>query len=253
MSYSVREAVSTLGLDGMRDRGFRTMLRVARRPSARHFVAASLEKRVTLELGNGYQLKSTKSKVLIVSPDGRQSSVDVSTDGMSPDQRDQVVAKMIGDIVTYFDTNKEKIANGRIKGADIGAAVYGIGWLAVMKIFPPLAAIEALSQAIFGVGPGNAAVNTGEYFGSIADEAVTILKGESKQRTSEIIGTMSCLFFIGFMPSGLGIVVFFGADGWTFTKKVGATIGGALEDVVNEIGGAIKDVGEWFGDIGDIL
>jgi hypothetical protein len=229
------------------------MLRVTRQPSVRQLVAASREKGKPLDLGDGYQLTSTKSKIVIVSPGGRQSSVDVSTDRMSPDQRDQVVAKMITDTVQFFIKNREKIANGRMKGADVGAAVYGIGWLAVMAICPPIRAIETLTQTIFGAGLGDLAVNTGEYLGSIADEAVAVLKGESKQRTSEIIGTMSCLFFIGFVPSGAGIVVFFGADGWTFTKKVGEAIGGVLDDMVDEIGGAIDDVGEFFGDIGDLF
>ncbi|WP_370185614.1 hypothetical protein [Rhodococcus wratislaviensis] len=204
----------------------------------------------TSDLVGGYQLTEGDSALVIAHPDGMQSHVQVLADRLTPQQRDQVLEKMKEDILKYFSENKEKIISGNIKAADIGGAVYGIGWLAVLAIVQPLAVVEGLIRAISGVGPGNLAVNTGEYYGKIVDAAIGILKGESQHTISTAIGTMGALYFTCVSPLA-GAVRFFGGDGWSFTEKVGKEIGGALEDTIDAIGSVPGDVGDFIEDLFD--
>jgi hypothetical protein len=224
-------------------------------------IVAARAGRTTVDLGNGYKLTKRGSSLEVTKDiipelpelDVRPAfiaKVDIPIDKLS--SGDQVLDDMANDIIKYFAENAPKIANGKIKAVDIGAAVYGIGWKAVTKIVPILGTIDDLTDTIFGRRFGEeVAVEIGKYYGSIVDEVVRILKGESNPKATELIGTMATLFFIVAVPTPLGVVRVLGADGWSLTKEIGKKVGGVLEDALDALGSAFEDVGEFFGDLID--
>jgi tetrahydromethanopterin S-methyltransferase subunit F len=201
-------------------------------------------------LTGGYQLTKVESRLQIAKNGVEITSVQVPTDKLNAEQSKQVVQESGKGIFKFFQQNFDGIASGNIKAADIGGAAYGITAAAVLVVLAPFAAVDTLLGQVFNFGFTAAAGQVGRYYGSIVDDFVAIVKGEDQPTMSQIVGTMSTLFFTLIAPSGgvAGAVRFLGADGWSLTKEVGKAVGTVLEDAIDSIETVVSDIGDALGD-----
>jgi hypothetical protein len=226
------------------------------------FVGIGIHQRevTSADLPGGYQLtieqSGEKYSLRIMANDGSSpSGLDVPS---SEEKSEQAIKEIGKETFKYFQQKGEDIANGKIKAAEIGAAIYGIAGYVILAIFAPFAAAGTLLAKVFNSAFSISVENIGEYYGAIVDDFVAILKNESALTVSEVVGTMGTLVFsqIIFDYPG-GPLRFLGIDGWSLTKKVGKEVGGVLEDAIDEvefitgidIGDVASDVEEFFNDI----
>lgn len=181
------------------------------------------------------------------------ATVTIGREGMSNQEKDQLVEATQKNVKEYFTAN-----GANFTAAQAGAAIYGAASAAaVLMTFGPTAAIPFVGPAAVKLGS-----NVGEFYGSIADDMATLIKGESETNVAEFIGTMGVLFFTQVNPivAQIDMIRFLGADGWSLTKEIGKAVGSGLEaavesvglvvgDVVDAIGGAIGDAVDFVGGI----
>jgi hypothetical protein len=170
--------------------------------------------------------------------------VDVPDSKLGSEKSEQASKDIAKKVFEYFAKNYNDIRDGKIKAAEIGAAIYGIAAAVILAIF------TLPFSPILGAVFIPLASNVGKYYGSIVDAIVAVLKGEDNLQIAEIVGIMATLYFLG---SYYGpIVALFGADGWSITRKVGEEVGGVLEDGVNEITSVVELItGISLGDVAD--
>ncbi|MEG4065426.1 hypothetical protein [Microcoleus sp. SVA1_A1] len=201
------------------------------------------------DLGGGYRLMRQDSTVKIMAADGSLvSSVKAPSDKV--EKSEQFFRETSKGLFKYFQQKGEDIKNGKIKAAEIGAAVYGIAASVILIIYAPLAKIGQILAQIANVGVSVGAERIGEYYGAIVDDFVAILKGEDDPTIADIVGTMGVVYFTFTIPVG-ATVRLFGTDGWSFTKEVGKAVGGKISNVIDSIESVVSDVGDVIGDAAD--
>jgi hypothetical protein len=176
--------------------------------------------------------------------------------GKLSEQQSKAVLDKIGSLVKdWFNENMGDISSGRITAAKIGAAVYGISTMVVLSVAaPPIGAAYADFTHMTGINIGR---NIGEFYGSIVDYVVAVLKREERPTIYEAVGTLATVYFTVISPivPVAGAARFLGADGWSLTREVGRRVGreleaevNAIESIVSDVGGAIENTVDTFGD-----
>lgn len=200
-----------------------------------------------INLGGGYILRREGSILRLtgtrIGPDltpARETVATVSlpNDQISAEKKDQVVAATETHLKEYF----RLIDPTKMTAATAGAALYGAATAAaVLVVIGPGAALPFVGPAAVKLGS-----SAGEFYGSIVDDVAAVIKGEEPLAVSELIGTMSVMFFTQISPvvQGLDLIRFMGADGWSLTREIGKAVGSALESVISDVGSTVGDIGE---------
>jgi hypothetical protein len=207
--------------------------------------------------GGGYVVKRHGSKLRLELNQLLVTSVDIPSEQVTDEQSNKALEDIGREVGEYLKKNFEDIANGKIKAAQIGAAFYGTATTIVLAIFLPASVTGKLLGAAVNLGIPVSPEKIGEFYGAVVDDLIAILKGEDDELSvAQVVGTLGTVFFTQVAPIApfASAARYFGADGWSFTRRVGETIGEGLEESINAIESIVSDLGGFLGDtLGDAV
>lgn len=145
----------------------------------------------------------------------------------------EIVDKIADGVKDYLEKNKDALLDGRLKAEDVLGTTYAMAGAIVAAVVCPLLAPLIVP----------AATQQGKFYGAAIDDVAAVLKGEalkdgSRASVGQIVVVFSTVVFIQYQGT-LSLVALAGADGWSILKKLGKEVGGALEDAVRVIEGAV--------------
>lgn len=183
----------------------------------------------------GYQVQRTDKSISVANKDGELTQFTIQDNApITKEQEKQILDIAWEKFKEIFEQNKEGVLEGKVNAADIGAMLFGglaTGVLFVLKPFGAGGIAHVLGSGFVAL-----AANKGRYFGAAVDEVIAILKGESELKRREIIGVFATIAVTATYFAGTAsLIPLGGKTAWDLTLGVGKWVGGALEDIIDEL------------------
>jgi hypothetical protein len=190
----------------------------------------------------GYKMIRTRSRIRITSDDGRYVEANIPDEKLTKEQQQDVIDKTWEKMKAFFNEKSEDIKNGNISAADIGGILYGTVAGVVLAIFGIKTGVKWIDDLII-LPFVSLSTGIGRYYGSAADELISILKGKSKPTITNVITTLATFYIVATeLPVVAGGADVFGIDAWSLTKKVGEKLDEEAQGALNEIYEVVGDV-----------